>query len=335
MAASAAPRAPVIDGLVYLCDGDPAPLREGGVTAANVTVTDMFWDTERTFEALGAWNRTVEKPGSGWRLVRKADDIVAAQAEGTTGLIMGWQSIVPLGDRIERVAAFHAMGLRMAQLTYNEASLAGDGCLEERGGGLTRFGRKLVAEMNAVGVAIDLSHCSDRTGLEAAQASTRPVFLTHANAKAIDDRVRNKRDDTIRAVADTGGVMGVSIHGFMNWDGTREHPPSLANFVRHARYVADLVGVEHVGIGTDFTALRNEADAQKVLDMSKNSYPETGGVFAAAFGNSSAGRYPKETPTPRQFPRILQALRDGVFSASEVDAIGGGNFLRAFRQVWG
>jgi len=335
MTTSAPARTPVIDGLVYLCDGDPAPLREGGVTAANVTVTDMFWDLERTFEALGEWNRTVSRPGSGWRLVRKAEDIVAARAEGTTGLIMGWQSIRPFGHRLERVAAFHAMGLRMAQLTYNEASLAGDGCLEERGGGLTRFGRKLVAEMNAVGVAIDLSHCSDKTGLEAAQASTRPVFLTHANAKAIDDRVRNKRDDTIRAVADSGGVMGVSIHGFMNWDGTREHPPSLANFVRHARYVADLVGVEHVGIGTDFTALGNEADAQKILDMSKNSYPETGGIFAAAFGNTSAGRYPKETPTPRQFPRILEALRDGGFSADEVDAIGGGNFLRAFRQVWG
>ncbi len=331
----AAPRTPVIDGLVYLCDGDPAPLREGGVTAANITVTDMFWDLERTFEALGEWNRTVAAPGSGWRLVRRADDITAAQAEGTTGLIMGWQSIYPLGARIERVAAFHAMGVRVMQLTYNEANLAGDGCVEERGGGITRFGHKLVKEMNDVGVAIDLSHCGDRTALEAAKISTRPVFLTHANAKAIDNRVRNKQDDTIRAVADTGGVIGASIHGFMNWDGTREHPPTLANFVRHARYVADLVGVEHVGIGTDFTALRNEADAQRVLDMSKNSYPETGGIFAAAFGNSSAGRYPPETPTPRQFPRILEALREGGFSASEVDAIGGGNFLRAFRAVWG
>lgn len=330
-----APRPPVIDGLVYLCDGDPAPLREGGVTAANITVTDMFWDLERTFEALGEWNRIVEAPGSGWRLVRRADDITAAQAEGTTGLIMGWQSIYPLGARIERVAAFHAMGVRVMQLTYNEANLAGDGCVEERGGGITRFGRRLVKEMNDVGVAIDLSHCGDRTALEAAKVSTKPVFLTHANAKAVDNRVRNKLDDTLRAVADTGGVIGASIHGFMNWDGTREHPPTLANFVRHARYVADLVGVEHVGIGTDFTALRNEADAQRVLDMSKNSYPETGGIFAAAFGNTSAGRYPPETPTPRQFPRILEALREGGFSASEVDAIGGGNFLRAFRAVWG
>ncbi len=326
---------PVIDGLVYLSDGDPAPLRDGGVTAANITVTDMFWDCERTFEALGEWHLRVGAPGSGWRLVRRAADIATAQAEGTTGLIMGWQSIEPFGSRLERVAAFHSMGLRIAQLTYNEASLAGDGCLEERGGGLTRFGRRLVAEMNRVGVGIDLSHCGERTALEAARTSTRPVFLTHANAKAIDDRVRNKLDETIRAVAATGGVIGVSIHGFMNWDGTREHPPSLANFVRHARHVADLVGVDHVGIGTDFSALRDDATAQRVLDMSKNSYPETGGIFAAALGNSSAGRYPPETPTPRQFPRILQALRDGGFTADEVGAIGGGNFLRAFHEVWG
>src|SRR3982751_7126265 len=104
MPVSSATRAPVIDGLVYLCDGDPAPLREGGVTAANITVADMFWDVERTFEVMGESNRKVAAPNSGWRLVRRADDILAAQAEGTTGLIMGWQSIQPFGSRLARVA---------------------------------------------------------------------------------------------------------------------------------------------------------------------------------------------------------------------------------------
>jgi membrane dipeptidase len=328
-------RSPVIDGLVYFCDGDPAPLRDGGVTAANITVTDMFWDLDTTFTKMGEWLKRAEAPGSGWRLVRTADDILAAQAEGSTGLIMGWQNILPFGTSLDRVAAFHALGLRIAQLTYNEAGLAGDGCIDERGGGLTRFGRALVPEMNRVGIGIDLSHCGDRTAFEAARASAKPVFLTHANAKAVNDRVRNKLDDTIRAVADTGGVIGVSIHGFMNWDGDPAHPPSLDNFVRHARHVADLVGVEHVGIGTDFSAVKDAASVRSVLDMSKGSYPETGGVFAAAFGNESAGRYPRETPTPRQFPRILDALSRARFSAADVEAIGGGNFLRAFRQVWG
>ena len=330
-----APRSPVIDGLVYLSDGNPAPLRAGGVTAANITVTHMFWDLEATFVGMGEWHRIVDAQDSGWRLVRTAADILAAQSEGTTGLIMGWQSLRPIGTELERVRAFHALGLRIAQLTYNEASAAGDGCLEERGGGLTRFGRRVIPEMNKVGVGIDLSHCCDRTAFEAARTSEKPVFLTHANAKAVNDRVRNKLDDTIRAVADTGGVIGVSIHGFMNWDGNHDHPPTLDNFVRHARHVADLVGVEHVGIGTDFSAVQNAEYAQSILEMSKGSYPETGGVFAAAFGNASDGRYPRETPTPREFPRILEALASAGFSASEVEAIGGGNFLRAFGQVWG
>jgi membrane dipeptidase len=204
------------------------------------------------------------------------------------------------------VAAFHAIGLRMAQLSYNEASAAGDGCLEERGGGLTRFGRALVAEMNRVGIGVDVSHCSERVGVEAA-----------------------------RAVAATGGVIGVSIHGFMNWDGDAAHPPTLASFVRQAQYVADLVGVDHVGIGTDFSAARDEASVRGILEMSKGSYPETGGAYAAAFGNTSAARYPRETPTPREFPRLLEALERGGFTRDEVARIGGGNFLRAFRAVWG
>ena len=83
------PRSPVIDGLVYLCDGDPTPFREGGVTAANITVTHMFWELEQTFEGMGEWHRRVSAPDSGWRLVRTADDILAAHAEGRTGLIMG------------------------------------------------------------------------------------------------------------------------------------------------------------------------------------------------------------------------------------------------------
>ena len=327
-------KAPVIDGLVYFCDGDPTPLREGGVTAANITVTHMHWDVDKTLEGMGGWHRRIAASDSGWRLVRSVDDIFAAQAEGKTGLIMGWQNAAPFGTELTRVAAFHALGLRMAQLTYNEANAIGDGCLEERGGGLTRFGRTLVAEMNRVGIAIDLSHCGERTALEAARLSSRPVFLTHANAKGVNDRVRNKCDETIRAVAETGGVMGISIHGFMNWDGDPSHPPTLENFAAHARYVADLVGVEHVGIGTDFSAVRDEGSVRAILDLSKGAYPETGGIFANAFGNSSAARYPRESPTPREFPRILDALRSGGFTADEVAGIGGAHFLRALQQVW-
>lgn len=323
----------VIDGLVYFSDGDPEPLRAGGVTAANVTVTHMHWDLHQTFDAMAQWLERVRAPGSGWKLILKAGDVGAAQSEGRTGLIMGWQNTLPFESNLDLVTAFHALGLRVAQLTYNEANFAGDGCMETRGAGLTGFGRELVAAMNAAGVAIDLSHCCDATAADAARTSSKPVFLTHANAKAVNDRPRNKSDDTIRLVAGTGGVIGTSIHGFMNWDGDPAHPPTLDNWVRHVRHVAGLCGIEHVGIGTDFSAVRDEASVTSILELSKGRYAAAG-AYAQAFGNSPAARYPKETPSPREFPRILDALERAGFSAAQVDAIAGGNLLRALRESW-
>ena len=326
----------VIDGLVYLSDGDPEPLATGGVTAANVTVSHMLADCGQAFDEMAAWHERLRAPDTRWRLVLRADDVARARDEGRTGLIMGWQNTLPFGHRLERVAAFHAMGLRIAQLTYNEANLAADGCMETRPGvGLTRFGHDLVRTMNEVGVAIDLSHCSEQTGREAASASRKPVLLTHANAKAIHDRVRNKSDDTLRAVAGTGGVIGVSIHGFMNWSGRPGEPPTLEDFARHARHVANVAGIEHVGIGTDYAAVQDDATAQAVLDMSRARYERSGGEYARAFGNTSAGRYPAGVPTPRQFPSILEALGRAGFTGAQVDAIAGGNFLRALHDIWG
>ncbi len=324
----------VIDGLVFHGDGDPEPLRTGGVTAANVTIAPYTKGFVPAFDAMAQWLSVVAKPDSGWKLVLRADDIAAAKAEGKTGLIMGFQNLMPLEAKLDRVRAFHAMGLRVGQLTYNEANFIADGCGETRGGGLTKFGYEVVAEMNSVGMAIDLSHCSETTVLEAAAASKQPVFLTHANAKSLDDRVRNKTDESIRAVAETGGVIGASIHGFLNWSGDPAQPPSLENFLRHVRYIGQMVGLEHVGIGTDFACVQSPREVEAILDLSRN-YPGAAGVFINAFGNRLADRYPKQTPTPREFPLILQALDQAGFTSAEIDGIAGGNFLRAFRQVWG
>ncbi|CAG1006816.1 membrane dipeptidase [Burkholderiales bacterium] len=325
----------VIDGLVYFCDGDPAPLRSGGVTAANVTVTDMRDGLEPTFDGLAEWLDRLAAPDSPWLLVRTADDIARAKASGRTGLIMGWQNTLAIGQNLRRVRAFHALGMRVMQLTYNEANAAGDGCSEPRNGGLSLFGRDLVGELNRVGVAIDLSHCGDATATEASRLSSRPVLLTHANAKAVDMRPRNKTDDTLKAVAATGGVVGASIHGLMNWDNDPAHPPTLGNFVRHVRHIANLVGVEHVGVGTDFAVVSDDEKVRHILDMTANRYSSATGSYVAAFGNTLAGRFPTETPSAHHWQRIVEALEQGGFAASEVDRIVGGNLLRAFGEIWG
>lgn len=330
-AAAAAPV--VIDGIVYFSDGDPAPLRSGGVHATNVTVTHTHAGLAEALRDLGGWRRRIAAAGSGWKLVLRADDIVAARREGLTGIILGWQNALPFCDKARRAWAFAAAGLRIVQLTHNEANLAGDGCAERRNAGLTVFGRELIAELNGAGIAIDLSHCGDTTAAQAAAASSRPVLLTHANCKSVHDRVRNKDDAAIRAVAASGGVIGVSLHGFMNWDGDPAHPPSVEGWLRHLAYVIALVGVEHAGIGTDFAAVKDEAVIQAILDRNRDHY-QAANAYAKAFGNSSAGRYPAGIPGPRQFPRLIEALERAGYTGAQIEAIAGGNFLRAYRDIW-
>ncbi|MBX9700528.1 MAG: dipeptidase [Acetobacteraceae bacterium] len=328
-------RLTVIDGLIFYSDGDARDLLAGGYAAANVTVKDPMVGFEEGFDAMARWLALAARPDGPWHLVERAADIPAARAAGKVGLVMGWQETKLLGNRIERVAAFHRLGLRACQLTYNEASAVGDGCLEPRNGGLTRFGHEVVEAFNATGIAIDLSHVGERTCLDAARASRRPVLLTHANAKAVHERPRNKSDEVMRAVAATGGLCGASMHGFMNWDGDPAHPPALEGFVAHVRHMVNLVGIEHVSFGTDFAAVGDARAADFFLEMSATRYASGTGDYVRAFGNSLEGRFPPALNNPRHMARKTEALLAAGFSEDAVAKIMGGNLLRVLGEIWG
>ncbi len=325
----------VVDGLVFYSDGDATTLLKGGVTAANLTVRLPVESFEETFDNITRWAALGTNPDSQWMLVRKASDIAAAKAAGKVGLIMGFQETKLLGDRAERVASFHALGIRTMQLTYNEACAVGDGCLEPRNAGLSKFGHAVVEEMNRVGMAFDLSHVGERTSLDAARHSKKPVMLTHANAKAVFNRVRNKSDEVIRAVAATGGLCGASIHGFMNWDSDPAHPPAMEGFIRNVQYLVNLVGIDHVGFGTDFAAIGDPAAADTFLAMSATRYGSGTGDYVRAFGNTLAKRYPDEINCPSLMPRKTDALLKAGFGEGEVEKIMGANFVRVLGEIWG
>lgn len=324
----------VIDGLVFFSDGSADALLAGNVAAVNLTVVNPLSDFDRAVDETVLWQRRAAAADSSWRLVHDADDILAARRARKVGLIMGWQNMRPIGDRLDRIGFFHSLGTRIMQLTYNEANLLGDGCLEPRNAGLSRLGRDAVAEMNAVGVAIDLSHCGEQTCLDAVRHSSKPVLLTHANASAVARSVRNKSDAVLRAVADGGGMVGLSLHGFMNWSGDPKRPPSLEGFVEQARYIRNLVGDEHIGMGNDYASVRSPEVAADFLKMTAERYPGASADFIAAFGNSLAGRFPKETPTPREIGRVTAALDRTGFSARQIEGIMGQNLLRALRDIW-
>ena len=325
----------VIDGLIFFSDGHAGDLLAGGYTAANVTVKDPIATFEDAFDSMSHWLALATRADGDWMLVEKASDIARAKAAGKVGLVMGWQETKLLGDRIERAAMFHRMGLRCCQLTYNEASQVGDGCLEPRNAGLTRFGHQVVEEFNRLGVAIDLSHVGERTSLDAAKHSRKPVLLSHANAKAVHDRVRNKSDEVIKAVVATGGLVGASIHGFMNWGSDPAVPPSMAGFIDQVRYLVNLVGIEHISFGTDFAAVGNPQAADFFLEMSATRYGSGTGDYVRAFGNSLEGRFPATLNNPRLMARKTDALLAAGFSEDAVERIMGGNLLRVLAEIWG
>ena len=324
----------IIDGLIFFSDGDPAPLRQGNVAAANVTTLMPLLDLEGAIDETARWLSLLARPDSPWIHVRKAVDIERAHKEGRVGFIMGWQNALPFGDCVDRVRLFYELGLRVVQLTYNQANLIGDGCLEDRNAGLSKLGRQIVEAMNQVGMAIDLSHTGEQTCLDTARMSSQPVLLTHANAYSVAARPRNKSDAVLRAVAESGGIVGVSVHGFMNWKGDPKSPPTLDGFVEHVRYVANLVGYEHIGMGNDFASVSDSSVTEAILEMSKSKFAGATGEYIAAFGNKLESRYPAETPSPREMGRITLALSRAGLSESQIEGILGRNFLRAFSQIW-
>ena len=252
----------VIDGLIFFCDGHVDGLRAGNVAAINLTVSHFVADFVEACDGIATLLDGISRPGTPWYIVETTADIERARTAGRIGLIMGWQNMRPIDDKLERLAFFHRLGLRVMQLTYNERNFVGDGCLEPEDGGLSAFGKEVIVEMERLRIAIDLSHVGERTCLDAIEAATGPVLLTHANARAVCPSKRNKSDEVIEAVVATGGLVGAGLHGALCWGGEAARPPMLADAVRNIEHVAALVGPENMSLGTDFVSVGPEGQAR-------------------------------------------------------------------------
>ena len=326
----------VIDGLTFYGDGDgdAAGLKAAGIATVNMTVSHFEADFEAAFDQLAEWRARIAAPDSPWRLIERAGDIEAAFAAGSVGLIMGWQNLRPIADKLERLHLAYAADLRIAQLTYNRRNFMGDGCLEAADAGLSALGERAVAVMNQLGIAIDLSHVGERACLRTCELSAVPVLVTHANAKAISDAPRNKSDAVIRAVAAPGGVIGASIYGPMCWDGDPARPPALEDFIRHLEHIAGLAGREHVAIGTDLPVVSDLAKVAPITEITLARSPAAIAKYAAAFGNDIRARYLSDCESHGDLVRVAAALVERGWSEAEIRGLLGTNLLRALRAIW-
>ncbi|CAM4100598.1 membrane dipeptidase [Paracoccus yeei] len=321
---------PVVDAVQYANWSERIfrQMREGGVDAVHVTVT--YHETFReTVQNLTKWARHFEAfpdlifPG------RAAADIDLARQTGRTAIFFGAQNPSCIEDDIGLVEILHRLGLRFMQLTYNNQSLLASGCYEASDSGLTRMGREVVAEMNRVGMVVDMSHSGERSTLEAIEHSTRPIAITHANPAAWHPARRNKSETVLRALAETGGMIGFSTYPHHLRGGS---DCTLQDFCDAVVRTADMIGHDKVGIGSD---LCQDQPNSVVEWMRSGRWTKRVDFGEGSAENPGFPAMPHWFRDNRDFGNIAAGLRAAGLSQSSVAAVMGGNWYRFFNESFG
>jgi membrane dipeptidase len=269
----------------------------------------------RDFDVLG--DRVIK--------VLSAADIRRTKSEGKRGVILNFQNSDHLEGDLANLDLFYEFGIRIIQLTYNPWNLAGAGCAEPGDAGLSNWGIALVRRMNEIGMLVDTGHCGHRTTLDAIEASAKPIAVTHSVAKAIYPHIRGKADDVIRAIGETGGYFGVCLVPFFLND--KDHP-TLDDWLRHFEHVAELAGIENVGVASDYGIEYPPG----VADLFNAEILKMG--FRAEHGvdwNKTIEGF----RTWREWPNVTKAIVSRGYSDDEIRGILGGNFLRVFEEAVG
>ena len=321
--------APRIDNLQYARWSEKVfrQMREGGVDAVHVTIAyhESFREAVLNVED---WYSHFRQNADLIRPARSAADIRAAKAERRTAILFGFQTAQPIEDDLGLLEIWHDLGLRIMQLTYNNQSLLATGCYEAEDTGLTRMGCQVVAEMNRLGILIDMSHSAERSTLETIETSTRPIAITHANPHAWHPALRNKSEAVLHALTDAGGMIGFSLYPHHLKGGS---DCTLASFCEMVAEAAERYGAEHIGIGSDLC--QDQPDS--IVTWMRNGRWTRDTDFGE--GTATAPGFP---PQPgwfkdnRGFAGIADGLGSAGFSKAEIDGIMGENWLRFWEDAF-
>lgn len=314
-----------IDNLQY-ANWSPKIFREmraGGLDAVHVTIAyhETFRETVLNVEQ---WNRWFEAYPDLICQAFTAADVRAAKAAGQTAIIFGFQNPSPIEDDIGLIEVWHRLGARFMQLTYNNQSLLATGCYEAEDMGLTRMGKEVVAEMNRVGLVIDMSHSADRSTLEAIDHSARPIAITHANPAAWHPARRNKSPEVLKALTDRGGMLGFSLYPHHLKDGSN---CTLESFCQMIADAAEAYGAENLGIGSD---LCQDQPDSVVTWMRVGRWTKGQDFGEGSADNPGFPPQPEWFQSNEDFPNLETGLRAIGFSEDEVTGLMGENWLRFY-----
>jgi membrane dipeptidase len=339
-------RAIIIDGLGGV--GDPyapetqtrigerawAETRASGVTAVNQTILPVgnvpnpWADFQQGITDADA---LISANPDHLLKVSKIDDIKLAKRSGRVGLIYGTQDTAMVGESLDRLAEMKKRGIRIVQLTYNLRNLSGDGALEPRNAGISKLGRDTIARIEQEKLLLDLSHGGARTIAEAIAAATRPLTISHTGSRALYDHPRNVSDESIKAVADKGGVVGVYFMPFL----VPSSHPTTEDLLRHIEHVANLVGEDHISVGTDNGIVPQPLDEEAKKQLRKWQQERIDRGIAAP--GEALDVYPliEELNRPDRFQVVAAALSQRGWSDSRLEKLFGANLLRLYGEVWG
>lgn len=313
----------IIDGLIIAKWGRELfeDMRKGQLTAANCTVS-VWEDFQDTVDNIVQVNRLIEANSDLVMKVETTADIRKAKELGKTGIIFGFQNAHAFEDQLGYVQIFKDLGVGVVQMCYNTQNLIGTGCYE-RDGGLSGFGREVVAEMNRVGIMCDLSHVGSKTSEEVILESKKPVCYSHCLPSGLKEHPRNKSDEELKFIADHGGFVGVTMFTPFLAKGP---DATIDDYVEAIAYILDIVGEDQIGIGTDFTQGQDKAFFDYLVH--DKGYARELTQFGKIVN-------PEGIRTVGEFPNLTEALLRNGFSERVTQKIMGENWMRILGEVWG
>ncbi len=298
-----------------------ADMRRGGLSGANCTC--CVWEGfAETMGNIAQWNLWFRDHAELIVKARTTTDIRRAKAEGRTAIVLGFQNVSAFEDRLGAVEIFKDAGVGIAQIAYNTTNLVGTGCYEDRDDGLTEYGRKVVAEMNRVGILCDLSHVGAKTSEDVILASRKPVAYSHCLPTGLKAHPRNKSDAELRFIVEHGGFVGVTMFPAFLAQGTNA---TVDDYVAAIDYVVDIIGEDTVGIGTDFTQGYGRAFFDWLTHDGGHGRKLTEfGKIVNPAGMREIG----------DFPNLTAAMEKAGWPEPKIRKIMGENWLRLLAEVW-
>lgn len=289
--------------------------KSSGVDFVSMNVGFDLTTESETLSLIDYFNKFIEKNSDRYEIIKNLDQIIPCKEKNKLGISFDLEGCNLIQDNIDKLDRLHQLGVRQISFCYNKNNFFGGGCFDSDIG-LTSLGKKLVKKANQSGIIIDCSHVGFKTSMDIVNISEHPVVFSHSNVYALVKNPRNISDEQMLACASTGGVIG--INGVSLFLG--DQSASSEKIVEHIDYVAQKIGVQHVGIGMD--CLFNFEEVQSFVDKDEKAFPKE------YFSN------PIKIAEPEQFSDIKILLNSRGYKKNDIDLILGENFFRVAKSVW-